>query len=320
MDVTVYAAWLNDVFGLFDTFFLSLHHELAVSYGDTLTPIANALGAAGHYGILFIALGLILLIFRKTRMAGAAILLAIAIAGGLSEFVIKDIVARPRPFEMSEAFNAWWQFVGSPGAHSSSFPSGHVAAATAAAIALAYAARRWWVSLAGVLMVVLMAIDRMYLQVHYPSDVLGGFFVGFFGGIIGYAIIQGVWRLFGEHPDQIAERKAAASRHAAPITIPRGGEVQYEAVNMQPQAAAPQPAPRPTTPTGPAPASARFAEHAVPQTLQTAGGNTVVVPGVPVAKASPDTTQLLDCVDANESTPRATADSGFQMAEEYYRE
>ena len=53
MELTQYATWLNDVFGLFDTFFLGLHHELAVSYADILTPIANALGAAGHYGIMF---------------------------------------------------------------------------------------------------------------------------------------------------------------------------------------------------------------------------------------------------------------------------
>ena len=59
MELTQYAAWLNDVFGLFDTFFLGLHHELAVSYGDVLTPIANFLGAAGHYGVLFIALGVV---------------------------------------------------------------------------------------------------------------------------------------------------------------------------------------------------------------------------------------------------------------------
>ena len=318
MELTEYAAWLNDVFGLFDTFFLSLHHELAASYGDTLTPIANALGAAGHWGLAFIILGLILLIFRKTRMAGAAIILSIAIGGAISEFGIKDIVDRPRPFEMSDAFNAWWQFVGSPDAHGSSFPSGHVTGATAAMIALAYAARRWWVSLGGVLMIVAMAIDRMYLQVHYPSDVLGGFFLGFFSGIVGYAIIQGIWRLFGEHPDQIAERKIAASRRAAAsINIPRGADMQYAAVNMPQQQAA---APRPATPTGPAPAPARYAEHAVPQTLQTAGGSTVTVPGVPVENASPDTTQLINRIDDAGNTPRATADSGFQMAEEYYRD
>jgi len=339
MELTQYAAWLNDVFGLFDTFFLGLHHELAVSYADILTPIANALGAAGHYGVIFGVLGVILLIFRKTRMTGVAILLSVFIAGALSEFVIKDIVDRPRPFEFSETFAAWWQFVGSPDAHSSSFPSGHVAAATAAMVALAYGARRWWVSLLGVLFTIAMCMDRMYLQVHYPSDVLAGFIIGFFSGIIGYAIIQGVWRLFGEHPDQIAARKYAASRHAD-VVIPRGADMQYAAVNMpaqqapqqyQPQYRQPyqqpyqQQAPQPylqqaAAPTRPAPAPARYASHAATQTLQTAAGSTVAVPGVPVERASADTTQLINLDTATGEAPHSTAQSGFEMAEEYYRE
>lgn len=374
MELTQYATWLNDVFGLFDAFLLGLCHELAVSYADTLTPIANALGAAGHYGVMFGVLGVFLLIFRRTRMTGAAILLGVFIAGALGEFAVKDLVARPRPFEMSDTFNAWWQFVGSPDAHSYSFPSGHVAAATAAMIALAYGARRWYVSLLGVLMILAMCIDRMYLQVHYPSDVLGGFFLGFFGGIVGYAIIQGVWRLFGQHPDQLAEARARASRQAS-IEIPRGAEVQYAAVNMpsaqapaqaqyapqqapqrpsptratqriSPQQAAdtqvqptsqqatqqmpsPQPTQRmdgqgasshPQQPTRPAYAPSRYAQHAVPQTLQTAQGATVAVPPVPVQAASADTTQLIDMKGQSGEAARPTDESGFQMVEEYYRE
>ena len=320
MELTEYAAWLNDVFSLFDTFFLSLHHELAVSYADILTPIANALGAAGHMGIAFGVLGVFLLIFRKTRMAGAAILLAVAIGGAISEFVLEDLVARPRPYLMSDAFNSWWQFVGSPDAHGYSFPSGHVTGATAAMIALAYAARRWWVSLAGVLVVVAMAISRMYLQVHYPSDVLAGFILGFFAGIVGYAVIQGIWRLLGQHPDQIAERKARASRHAAEVDIPRGANMQYAAVDMpQPVHTGMQQQYAPQTHTGPAYAPSRYAEHSVPRTLQTANGGTVAVPPVPVQQAAPDQTQLID-MDAAGAEQKPTSDSGFQMAEEYYRD
>ena len=339
MELTVYAAWLNEVFGLFDTFFLGLHHELAVSYADILTPIANALGAAGHMGIAFGVLGVLLLIFRKTRMAGAAILLAVAIGGSISELFLEDFIARPRPYMTSDTFNSWWQYVGSPDAHGFSFPSGHVTGATAAMIALAYAARRWWVSFAGVIVIVAMAISRMYLQVHYPSDVLGGFFLGFFAGIVGYAIIQGIWRLFGQHPDQIAEKKAMASRHAAEITIPRGGQMEYAAVGQgapQWQQAAPQwqqqAAPQwQGAPQGqvmpnaqpqarPAYAPARYADHGVTQTLQTAAGATVVVPGVPVENAAPDATQLITMTDDGPEASHATSDSGFQMAEEYYRD
>ena len=352
MELTQYAAWLNDVFGLFDTFFLGLHHELAVSYGDILTPIANFLGAAGHYGVMFIALGVLLLFFRKTRLAGVAILFSIAISGALSEFVIKDIVARPRPFETSEIFASWWQYVGSPDAHSSSFPSGHVAAATAAMVALAYGARRWWASLFGVLLVAAMAIDRMYLQVHYPSDVLAGFILGFASGIVGYAIIQGIFRLLDQHPDQIAKRKYEASRHAqievprgpempgaaaayAPTTeygqvnIPRGSGMNYydytapSSTGQMPQATAQQPAQPAYAPSQarPAYAPSRYAEHAQSRTIQTSAGDAVTVPGVPVEQASAGETQLIDMPgSAAADTARPTADSGFELVEEYYQD
>ena len=224
MELTIYAAWLNDVFALFDSFVLGLHHELALEFGQYLTTPAQVLDVAGHWGMMFGVFAVLLLFFRKTRMAGVAILVGMAIAGGLSEFIIKDLVARPRPFEMSDTFNAWWQFVGAVETHGSSFPSGHVAGCTAAMIALAYAARRWWVSLFGVLMILVMAIDRMYLIVHYPSDVLGAFILGFVSGVIGYAIVQGIWRMMGKHPDQLAEARVAAASHAASVQLPYGNQ------------------------------------------------------------------------------------------------
>ena len=219
-------------------------------------------------------------------------------------------------------------------------------AATAAMVALAYGARRWWASLLGVLLVIAMAVDRMYLQVHYPSDVLAGFIMGFIGGIIGYAIVQGIFRLLDMHPDQIARRKYEASRHAQ-VAIPRGPEMQYaqvqmpQATNMPYTAAAmsataaftqvpsqqavaqqgvAQQAASPGV-AGPAPAPSRYAEHAQAQTLQTSAGATVVVPGVPVQQASPGETQLIDMPDGETPEPgRSTSESGFQMVEEYYQE
>lgn len=228
MELTVYAAWLNDTFALFDSFVLGLHHELALQFGEYLAMPAHVLDVGGHLGVMFGVFAVLLMFFRKTRMAGVAIIVGMAIAGGLSEFIIKDLVARPRPFEMSDTFYTWWQFVGSADSHGTSFPSGHVAGCTAAMIALSYAARRWWVSLLGVLMILAMAIDRMYLIVHYPSDVLGGFILGFVSGVIGYAIVQGIWRMMGKHPDQLAEARAAAANHAASVQLPYGNQAaQY---------------------------------------------------------------------------------------------
>ncbi len=304
MELTTYASWLNDVFSLFDTFILGICHELAAMYGDILTPIANVLDIAGHWGVAFIILAIILMCFKKTRMAGFAMIVAIAIAGGAAEFLIKDLVARPRPFMSSDLFQSWWQFVGSPNVTGTSFPSGHVAGATAAMIALAYGVRRWWASLLGVIMIALMAFDRMYLQVHYPSDVIAGFILGFIGGIVGYAIVQGIWRLLGKHPDQLAEEhyRAALSKQQ-PFVIPRKEDVEYSYVNTAPNGAqageqgtqaGAQGAQSNAARTGafnPVPSTSavapnnapteRYMRNTVAETLETSEGNRVTVPPMP---------------------------------------
>ncbi len=288
MELTTYASWLNSVFGLFDTFLLGICHELAVEFGDILTPIANILDVAGHWGAMFIALAVMLMCFRKTRMAGFAMIVAIGIAGGFAEFLVKDIVARPRPFVSSELFASWWQFVGSPDVHGSSFPSGHVTGATAAMIALAYGVRRWWASLLGVIMIALMALDRMYLQVHYPSDVIAGFILGFIAGIVGYAIVQGIWRLLGKHPDQIAEEQYhAALTKQQPFIIPRKENVSYANMRLTPDATQPgtsRMTPSPADPLPPARSgmpTERYMRNTVTQTIQTNEGSRVVVPPMP---------------------------------------
>lgn len=311
MELTVYAAWLNDVFGLFDSFVLALHHELAVAYGTQLAPIAQFFDVTGHMGIMWAVLAVVLVFFRKTRMAGFAMLAGLAIGGGIAELIIKDIVARPRPFEMSDAFNAWWQFAGSTETNGASFPSGHVAGCTAALIALSYAARRWYVSLFSVIMIFATAIDRMYLQVHYPSDVLAGFILGFVCGVIGYAIVQGIWRMMGKHPDQIARAKADAARHAAVSAQQQAARqaAQMQAMQAQGYAQLPQQLPQQQVMAQgyqPQPAQMAGRQAAQPQNLN--GQPTSVIGPNGAASTTPSNMPYTARVtgEANAQDPNAT--------------
>lgn len=103
---------------------------------------------------------------RGRRRDAGFVVMALLSASGLSHLA-KLWLARPRPdlFEAVTVMPADW-----------SYPSAHTMQATAMALALLLVAgsrvRRWWPALA--LMVLLVGLSRIYLQVHYPSDVLAG--------------------------------------------------------------------------------------------------------------------------------------------------
>ena len=131
----------------------------------------------GDAGMLFIALGVVMLFFKKTRRLGVAVLVALAIGFVTTNLVLKNLIARDRPWLHLE------QLVVLINEHDpNSFPSGHTTCAFAfAGAALCTAPRRWmkWVAL---VLAILMGFSRLYVGVHYPSDVLAGVAVGMLAG------------------------------------------------------------------------------------------------------------------------------------------
>jgi membrane-associated phospholipid phosphatase len=80
---------------------------------------------------------------------------------------------------------------------SNGFPSGHAQTTTAFWSALALVRRGGWIPVA-VVMVVLVALSRVYLGVHFVGDVLGGVAIGLALGLVGYAVYQAsFWRRLG---------------------------------------------------------------------------------------------------------------------------
>lgn len=105
--------------------------------------------------------------------------LAIGMADAFSYRVVKQLVNRQRPFQNAE-ISSWVRQVGE--AHGQSFPSNHAANAFAAAVILA-----WYFPRGAYLFYIfasLIAISRMALGVHYPTDVLAGALVGIFVGFL----------------------------------------------------------------------------------------------------------------------------------------
>ena len=164
--------------------------DFAILYGiqNTLAcPPLDALmafvTACGDHGLLWIVVGIILLISRKTRRWGITLLVTLGITWLICEYGVKALVARPRPFVLDPGYAL---IIAPPSGFS--FPSGHTLASFLAATVIAFSpvARGW--KIAAWVMAVLIAFSRLYLFVHFPTDVLAGAIIGVLAALIGVAI------------------------------------------------------------------------------------------------------------------------------------
>lgn len=142
----------------------NLHDSVQCGFLDWLTRVISF---TGDGGICLIVLAVGLLLFRKTRIYGAVMLTALTLDALLVNVCLKPLFARVRPYDLGIALNL---IASHPSDYS--FPSGHTAAAFAVATALGAAGKGWW--RAGLIYGALMAFSRMYLLMHYPTDVLAG--------------------------------------------------------------------------------------------------------------------------------------------------
>lgn len=135
----------------------------------------------GDAGMIWIALAVILLIIPKTRKTGIVMLAALCIDLILCNGILKNLFARIRPCEVNTQVPL---LIARP--DDFSFPSGHTAASFAAVAALNFSEERtlWKPALA---LACLIAISRLYLYVHYPTDILGGILTGLAAGYMGFA-------------------------------------------------------------------------------------------------------------------------------------
>ncbi|MBQ8526938.1 MAG: phosphatase PAP2 family protein [Lachnospiraceae bacterium] len=139
---------------------------------EVFTPLWTFITITGNAGLIWIAVTCFLLAFKKTRKTGVMCALALIFSLLFTNLLIKPLVARTRPYELIDGLTI---LIGKP--HDFSFPSGH----SSAAFAVAWVIFRQLPKKIGIPAVVyatLMAFSRLYLGVHYPSDVLGGVILG----------------------------------------------------------------------------------------------------------------------------------------------
>lgn len=145
---------------------------------DKVMPLTTKLG---NFGTIWIVISLILILSKKYRKAGILAIYSLLIAAILGEGIIKNIIARPRPFMKMLDIDLLI-----PKPTSYSFPSGHTASSIAAAMAYAKMIEDKRIVIALVLLACTIAFSRLYLMVHYPTDILGGIVLGVLSSKLAY--------------------------------------------------------------------------------------------------------------------------------------
>ena len=137
---------------------------------DILTPIMVFFSLITKMGAVWLALGVVLLFFKKHRKLGFMIIFCIAVTWIIGDEILKPIIARPRPYNLLEGLIALDH------ENSFSFPSGHSSSSFAAATVMARMRGK-----KGALIFIpatIVALSRIYVAVHNPSDVLAGILLG----------------------------------------------------------------------------------------------------------------------------------------------
>ena len=237
-------AILNFDLSIFEFFQTTLRNGVL----DVILKIITTLG---DDGIFFIILGLVMLCFKKTRKAGLVALGALLVMTILNNEIIKPIMERPRPYNLTRLADAaadvlaytngeksldWVGFFGKidwsidrfPGLAekwnagyafpeivermkptSLSFPSGHTSSAFTFAMAITMVLKKKGVAIASFIFAFLMGISRIYVGVHYPTDVIVGAVVGILYAVIGYFIFAKLYDVvYPKIEKAIADKKA----------------------------------------------------------------------------------------------------------------
>ena len=162
------------------------------SFLDAVMPVITHAGSAG---IIWILWAFTLIFIRKYRTCGLKMLAGMLTGLIIGNFILKNLIARERPCWIDSDM---LMLIRIPKDYS--FPSGHTLASTISAVILMQENKK--LGIPAIILAVLIAFSRMYLFVHFPTDILGGLFLGL---LIGFSVTP-VWNQIS---DYLQTRKAS---------------------------------------------------------------------------------------------------------------
>ena len=182
---------------VFSSFDLWVFHFFGSMQCTFLTYVAKFFTTFGDEGFIIplVVLGIVLCFFKKTRKFGFSIIIAVVIGTLVTNIVVKPMALRIRPYNTLQGNSDYWNWYIGAGALSESdysFPSGHTTGAFEVAIVLFLCFKSEKKKIAYIFPAIAICTmgSRVYLMVHYASDVLAGLVVGIVAGILGYLIAK----------------------------------------------------------------------------------------------------------------------------------
>ena len=242
---------MDAIFDSFLNFDLGVFEWIQSIHTPILTTIMVIITTLGDEGIIFIAAGLVLFATKKYRKIGLAMLISLLVMLVLNNLVLKEMLERVRPFyifnldglladkqafidagrlgkfdvmvekitaltekypEMAAEWLAKYQYPDFVDKLTSfSFPSGHTSSAFAACAAILFLNRK--IGIPAIIFAALMGFSRIYVEVHYCTDVLGGALVGFIYAVVGVLLAKALYpvveKVIAAIKEKLFKKKAA---------------------------------------------------------------------------------------------------------------
>ena len=151
---------------------------------DKIMPIITLFGAGG---IFWIAWSVLLILIPKTRRTGLGMGFALLMGLIVCNIILKPGVARPRPYDMQAELGVVIDLLVKR-SHDFSFPSGHTIASFEASVVLLLNSPV--MGIPAFILAILVSFSRLYLYVHYPTDVLVSVVLGTLFALIGNFIAK----------------------------------------------------------------------------------------------------------------------------------
>ncbi len=176
-----------------DFYILNAIQNMRNGFFDTIMPVITFMGSGGAVWIL---IAIIMICFKKSRKYGIIIGAALLIGFIFSTNILKELVGRERPFNTEGALlTAQNLLIGIPSGRYS-FPSGHTISSFSSAAAVFMYNKRYGIG--AYILAVLISFSRLYLYVHFPSDVIAGAVLGILITVLSRFIVNKIWEKINE--------------------------------------------------------------------------------------------------------------------------